>query len=232
MLSAVIKITKLLDENHISQKALADYLNIPASRISEWKKGKSSSYKDYINQISDFFNLPASYFFDGQVDYSFSSDEISLLQTYRTLSTSGKQYILGRAKELYDLEISQKLTRPTIQLKHCLLKVSAGEGYILDDTDNFDMLTIDKTYYSERADFCVTIQGDSMLPEYKDGDIVLVKEQSNIDIGQVGIFTQDGKGYIKEKGRDRLISLNPEYDDISPSEYTETKCIGLVIGKI
>ena len=49
----------------------------------------------------------------------------------------------------------------------------------------------------------------------ENGDIVLVKEQESIEIGQIGIFTIDNsKGYIKKLGDDRLISLNSDYDDI------------------
>ena len=55
-----------------------------------------------------------------------------------------------------------------------------------------------------------------MEPEYANGDIVLV---NNI-------------GYIKKLGTDRLISINPEYDDIYFEEGQDFRCKGLVIGTL
>jgi len=73
-----------------------------------------------------------------------------------------------------------------------------------------------------------------MEPVYYDGDIVLVKEQPAIDIGQIGIYMIEGKGYIKKYGGDRLISLNAKYDDIIFSEYDDERirCVGKVIGRV
>ena len=67
-----------------------------------------------------------------------------------------------------------------------------------------------------------------------DGDIVLVKEQPSVDLGQIGIFDIEGNGYIKKFGGDRLISLNAEYDDIEFSDYDEERirCLGKVIGRV
>ena len=70
-----------------------------------------------------------------------------------------------------------------------------------------------------------------MQPMYYDGDILLVKRQQYIDVGEVGIFIKGGEGYVKKKGEDRLISLNKEYDDIYP-DAEEIICYGKVIGKI
>ncbi len=73
-----------------------------------------------------------------------------------------------------------------------------------------------------------------MEPIYFDVDIVLVKEQPSVDLGQIGIFSIDDNGYIKKFGGDRLISLNAEYDDIEFSNYDEERiqCFGKVIGRV
>lgn len=69
-----------------------------------------------------------------------------------------------------------------------------------------------------------------MFPDFHDGDIVLVKEQPEIEIGQVGIFIYNNEGYIKERGKDYLISRNPEFDNIIPTEDSQIICKGLVLG--
>ena len=58
-----------------------------------------------------------------------------------------------------------------------------------------------------------SIKGDSMEPKYHDGEIAIIAKDPP-DIGQVGLFTYGGCGYIKKRGDGVLISLNPKYDDI------------------
>ena len=49
------KIMYLLEHKKCNQNDLSDYLNIPENKISEWKKGKTKSYKKYIYKIAEFF---------------------------------------------------------------------------------------------------------------------------------------------------------------------------------
>lgn len=85
---------------------------------------------------------------------------------------------------------------------------------------------------TEDANFAVQISGDSVLPRFHDQDIVLVRSQPDINIGEIGIFIIDGNGYIKEKGANRLISLNLEYDDINFKPEQDIRCKGLVIATL
>ena len=68
-----------------------------------------------------------------------------------------------------------------------------------------------------------------MEPDYHDGDIVYIVLASEVPIGQVGLFIQNGKGYIKEAGEGCIISRNPDFDDISPDDGN-IECKGRVIG--
>ena len=94
------------------------------------------------------------------------------------------------------------------------------------------MITILDTPQARKATFALTIEGDSMMPDFENGDIVLVRQQDAVDVGQICIYTIDGKGYIKKYGGDRLISLNDDYDDIIFKDYQNIHCQGLVIGKV
>lgn len=37
-----------------------------------------------------------------------------------------------------------------------------------------------------------------MEPAYRDGDILIVERADSIEIGEIGIFTLDGEGYVKQ----------------------------------
>lgn len=108
-------------------------------------------------------------------------------------------------------------------------RVSAGCGYDLEDADNWEDLEVIDTPEAQKADFAVEIDGRSMEPTYQNGDIVYVVSDTDVPVGKIGLFIQNNKGYIKEKGEDHLISHNDEYPDIYP-EDGEIICVGRVIG--
>lgn len=106
---------------------------------------------------------------------------------------------------------------------------SAGEGFDLSDEHMEDWL-VRYNELTRKADFCLNIQGHSMEPKFHDGDIALIRQQPSVDVGEIGLFVVDGKGYIKKQGPDRLISLNPDYDDVWPGEFSDAQCVGKVLG--
>ena len=71
-----------------------------------------------------------------------------------------------------------------------------------------------------------------MLPKFSSGDILLIKSAESVDDGEFGIFSVDGESFVKKFGTDRLISLNPDYNDIKLSEYNRIICFGKVLGKL
>ena len=111
----------------------------------------------------------------------------------------------------------------------CSLPASAGTGVYLDDS-RMEPLQIVHTDIAERANYAVRVSGDSMMPDYNDGDIVLVETCPSVDIGEIGIFVVDGEGYIKKYGGDKLISLNHKYPDISLRDVESASCRGRVLG--
>ncbi len=115
------------------------------------------------------------------------------------------------------------------------LPASAGRGALLDGSSS-DFITITSGGEAKGADFALRVSGDSMEPRYIDGDIILVHEQTSVEEGELGIFVcSDGEtqeGYFKRFGGDRLISLNPKYDDIPLDGFASVICRGRVIGRL
>lgn len=226
----------LCDSKGVSNWSACKEAGLNGSSYSKWHKS-SPGYKT-INKLAQYFDVSVDYLLGKNENDDISpknstltADEIEILTDFRRLSPTGKRFAIERVQHLVTLETANELSARTIQIKHYVFKVSAGKGELLLDNE-WEEISILDTPTSRKADFALTINGDSMQPEYSDGDVVLVKTQSDIDIGQIGIFVQGDMGYIKEKGKDRLISLNPEYPDILPSEYDNLTCHGLVIGKI
>ena len=102
---------------------------------------------------------------------------------------------------------------------------SAGTGIPLD-TDDYSLLEV-----PDYLDFscAVRVSGDSMEPNFFDGDIALVKEQNDLNFGDIGVFIVNGEGYIKKYSKSGLESLNKKYSIIKISEDDDFKLFGKVI---
>lgn len=112
------------------------------------------------------------------------------------------------------------------------IAVSAGTGQFLDASD-YELTQVDDDVPS-CANFGVRVAGDSMEPDFSDGQIVWVKQQPAVKDGELGIFLYDGSSYLKQlslaSGRAKLVSFNPHYDDIIISDGMGFKTLGKVVG--
>nr|DAG37939.1 MAG TPA: Repressor protein CI [Caudoviricetes sp.] len=237
----VDRICELAHEKGISISALEKTLGLGNGIIGKWRKQSPSC--DKLKLVADYLNATIDYLLTGKKECSSTAnltpDEHELLQYFKKLSDKSKGIVLGRAEQLAELETPvvkepEPEQEPTIQIKHSYYRVSAGTGFNLPEGDDWEMIDIPDTPEARRADFAITIKGNSMEPVYFDGDIVLVKQQPAVELGEIGIFNIENNGYIKKFGGDRLISLNDAYDDIILSEYDEDRnhCLGKVIGRV
>lgn len=111
------------------------------------------------------------------------------------------------------------------------LAVSAGTGQLLDGED-YEMVDVGREV-PEGANFGVRVAGDSMEPEFHDGQTVWVRQQRSLMTGEIGIFLYDGSAYLKQLvvtgDRLALHSLNPDYSDIVISPDLPLRVLGKVV---
>lgn len=234
------RLKELRESRGLKQQDLAKVLGLKNTAISNYELGISSPREDTMFKIFEFFDVTPNYMFQDEIKISCESQlsqrEKNIIMKYKFLDEYGKQAVDGLVDIEYD-RCTAKQVKPEpenmVTILHSFYKASAGTGVYLPDSDNdWEEIDIPDTPEARKADYALTIQGDSMEPVYFDGDVVLVKQCDTIDLGQIGIFVVDGEGYIKKFGGDRLISLNDKYNDIELGEYTECRCMGKVIGRI
>lgn len=225
----------------LSQTELAKRIGVTQGSIGNYENGVSNPKMELLPKLFEALNTDANYLFGDTVSLhkmEFTYSETIMIQKYRVLDSYGKRAVDDllcteheRCTTFHDETIQNE---PTISIRHSYYKVSAGTGFSLDEGDNWESIEIPETPESRKADFAITIKGNSMEPVYQDGDVVLVKQQDTVDIGEIGIFLVEGSGYIKKFGGDRLISLNAEYDDILFKEHDpdSIRCFGKVIGRV
>ncbi len=226
-------------ETNVSAYKISKETGISDRLIGYWKKGEKMPSAENLLTIANYFGISVDYLLTGEDKIKpVANDELELLTYYKELPEREQMKLIGRASalaEVYKEQVeAEESEEPTIEIRHSYYKVSAGTGYNLNDGDQWDTIEVPDTPEANKADFALTISGDSMEPVYYDGDIVLVKSQPAIDNGEIGIFIIEDNGYIKKYGGDKLISLNAKYDDIMFSDYDpdDIRCMGLVIGRV
>lgn len=215
---------------NMTQKKLAELLNITPTRLNYWEKGKREPDVLMIKNISKFLKVNPNYLIglntNDNLDYAFSQEETELIKKYRKLDDIGKELI----NKSIEIEL-KRLKTPKVQQKIYSISsydmpVSAGTGQYLDYT-NCSVMSL-KNEPPANADFVLSVSGDSMEPTFYDGDKVFVEETNSLNIGDIGIFYYDGDVYIKEYGENGLISHNEKYKLIRGSE--NMRILGKVLG--
>ena len=103
--------------------------------------------------------------------------------------------------------------------------------------DVIDYEEIDEEMAKTGEFFALQIQGDSMEPRIKSGDVVIVRKQDIVDSGDVAIVMVNGddatcKKFVKHKNGVSLVSMNPAY---TPMFYTMDEVESLpvrVLGRV
>lgn len=169
---------------------------------------------------------------------SLRQEEKDLINTYRQLTINSKQIITTLAQlelnHIHAVEQGETPIRILQKTKEQYLKVfdqsaAAGYGDYVDDS-SFEMVAV--PCIPQGTEFGIRISGESMQPKINNGDIVFVKRDACLDVGDIGIFVYDGNAYCKQLAyKDNtyyLHSLNNKYRDIpilSDSIYTVGKVL-------
>lgn len=229
----------------LTQTQAAQKIGVSDGTYKNYEQGKREPNGDKIVTIANAFGVTTDYLLGrpdakepaDPIDKLMTVDEMEkdLLREWLSLDEASRKSFLDVLRKIVaaDQKRQTAASKRAAYLLHRLSrhKVSAGLGYNLDDDDNWQEAEVAETAAVHQADFAVEVDGDSMEPDYLNGDILLVQSTPTIEVGEVGVFTLNGDGYVKELGEGELLSRNPEYDPIPIHESDSLQCWGRVIGK-
>ena len=225
-----------------SQGELAEKLGVSLSAVSNYENGQNAMREDVLLRVFDVLGIEPNYLyqdsFTGQA-FTCSIEEESLVKTYRSLRSTGKQTLRAVANGLAATQAEYEAERgPEEEPRQIpLYRSPAAAGYAAPVFgEDFDYLPVTGDV-PPGADFAVRIQGDSMEPVIHDGSTVYVNRDP-LSNGDVGIFCVDGdilcKQYYKDPaGIVYLFSLNRARADadvvFSTAAGRALACFGRVI---
>lgn len=247
-------ITYFRKQRGITQKELAKEVGITASTMTDYMKLRSAPSFGVIQKLANYFGVKKS-----DIDTTFKEESTNSLPDTPDLLTQqitdkvvqltpdNKKIVLRTSEELLERqkanggtyrqkneeetkinEVSEKVVQ-FYGYDYYDHATSAGTGQYLNDVrvERIE-LPVDVD-----ADFVIPIKGDSMEPDYQDGDLVFIQTSVDLNDGVIGVFNYNGEAYIKQLVIDEdqayLHSLNPEYKDMPITPETDFRIIGEVV---
>ena len=230
------KIKSYRKSNGWSQVELAKILGVGKSTIANYEKGYRSPRQNTIFQLADVFNISVDDLFPAINAETPTTSPVQAIYDQLTPPRQAKAltYLEKQLLEQNEEETKKNEVSEVIQLyvyDYYDHAASAGTGQYLNDVRVEQIeLPIDVD-----ADFVIPIKGDSMEPDYHDGDLVFIQTSVDLNNGVIGVFNYNGEAYIKQLVIDTeqayLHSLNPKYKDMPITPETDFRIIGEVVGR-
>lgn len=231
-----------MEKKGVDRNKLCADLNLKYTTVRDWLKGITYPRIGKIELLANYFNINKSDLIENKVITTQPSDSLleAITNTARQLNANNKKTVLRTSEELLEAQMSKIKTEDTqpnevsevIQLysyDYYDHPASAGTGQYLNDVrvERIELpVDID-------ADFVIPIKGDSMEPDYQDGDLVFIQTSVDLNDGVIGVFNYNGDAYIKQLVIDEdqayLHSLNPAYKDMPITPETDFRIIGEVV---
>ena len=244
-------ITHFRKQRGITQKELAKEVGISASTMTDYMKLRSAPSFGVIQKLADYFGVRKS-----DIDTTFkeeSTDSLPDTPDFLTqqitdnviqLSVENKKIVLQTSEDLLKEqneeetkinEVSEVISLYQVEVvSETAAACGFNYGFGYDDTERE---TIEVDEQPPRHDIATKVSGDSMQPDYQDGDILyLVDKGLTTYNGDLAVIAYGDRSYFKkiytENGRLRLVSLNDKYEDIildfPPAEDTHIKIYAVV----
>ncbi|MDS8910608.1 S24 family peptidase [Streptococcus pneumoniae] len=231
----------------LTQKKLAELTGFKQNTISNHENGNRQLDEKDIRIYAQALEVSPQYLFDLAKP---SSIEIipttSPIQTiYDELEPPRQGKVLNYAKRQLDEQENEEETKInevseviSLYQVEVVSETAAASGFNYgfgyDDTDR-EIIEVDEQ--PPHHDIATKVSGDSMQPDYQDGDILyLVDKGLTTYNGDLAVIAYGDRSYFKkiytENGRLRLVSLNDKYEDIildfPPAEDTHIKIYAVV----
>ncbi|HFI0147369.1 TPA: helix-turn-helix transcriptional regulator [Streptococcus suis] len=209
-------------ETGLSQTLIAEGLGVSRVAYNHWESGKNVPNQKNLIALAKILDVPVTYF----------ESEYNIVNNYLQLSPENQvmaeEYVEG-------LLLSQQTSNVTPLFSVQVLsdvQLSAGLGESFFDEFETETVYSDEEQYG--YDIAAWIEGDSMEPVYKSGEVALIRSNGFDYDGAVYALSWNDSVYIKKLYREvngfRMVSLNKDYPEKFIPYEDEPRIVGLVVG--
>ena len=214
---------RLMKAHNEKQVDIARLLGVSKSTVSSYCSGSQMPRMDKVETLAHHFGVSRTELIgdDSPAQAAPAAPQPvtpQALLIYDSLNERGQAEFLRYGRYLTK-QPEYKAEKPAVStetIKHFLVPAAAGYASPIEGEDYEEIPRTADT--PSDADFCITIQGDSMEPFIPDGSVVYVKRGVPLKEFEVGVFFVDGDVFCKQwctdyAGTLHLLSANPLRED-------------------
>ena len=198
-------LANLISERHLTQRDFAKMVGVSAPTVNDWLKGKTSPRMNKIDKICNIFTIKRSDLLDPPRD------------------TESAPPPPPASSQPYRAELTERDECHGVKIP-VLGRVVAGlPAYASEEIIDYEEIPEEMARSGEY--FGLIVRGLSMLPTLRDGDVVIVKKQEDIDSGDIAIVGINGdEATVKEVKKDRTgITLIGHNEAVFPPRHCSNK---------
>ena len=208
----------------LSQQQLADKIGISKSSINMYERGEREPGIETLEAFADFFNVDMNYLLGkmGKPTIAFLSKAAGKRTPYNeTISPDASVTMYVDPDDPDQRKMLERMGFLNIKPQGVRIPVlgNVAAGIPLEAIE--DIIDYEEIPEQMARDgfeyFALQIKGNSMLPRFTPGDVVIVRLQDDVDNGDIAIVMVNGdeatcKKIKKTPEGVMLISTNPDYE--------------------
>ena len=237
------------EKMNMEQKELAAKVGIKSNAVSNWENGRTRPDIALLPKICQVLGVSMDDLFDIPkpeaethpaekpaitMTKRTNPEEEGMLEEFQQLSEGHRSVVISMVSQLRDVEdkeLYDSISEETKYLKGLSAGCDAGAEY----EDPGETIHLYKSKLHPLMDCVFTVSGDSMEPDFHNGDLVMVQrlsEKSDLEYGEIGAFSVHNETYIKKFTKRGLVSLNKKYKIMRFQEDERVFIIGRVLGVV
>ncbi|HHA0275905.1 TPA: LexA family transcriptional regulator [Staphylococcus aureus] len=231
------RLKQIMSERKISQSELSRRTGIGRNSISDYLNGKYEAKQDKVFELAKALNVNEAWLMGFDISKNRNIENNDITSIYSKLTPPRQSNVLKYATN--QLEEQNNDSDNLVDFNSYIQEKSEVDIYGCASAGIGERLynePISKEFvrgYVPAHDIALKVNGDSMEPLFKNGQIIFIEKSHTIKDGQIGVFIINGDAYVKkvyvEDNRLTLVSLNKKYKDLYFYDNESVRLVGKVI---
>ncbi|CAC7806927.1 putative phage repressor protein [Staphylococcus aureus] len=231
------RLKQIMSERKISQSELSRRTGIGRNSISDYLNGKYEAKQDKVFELAKALNVNEAWLMGFDISKNRKIENNDITSIYSKLTPPRQSNVLKYATN--QLEEQNNDSDNLVDFNSYIQEKSEVDIYGCASAGIGERLynePISKEFvrgYVPAHDIALKVNGDSMEPLFKNGQIIFIEKSQTIKDGQIGVFIINGDAYVKkvyvEDNRLTLVSLNKKYKDLYFYDNESVRLVGKVI---
>lgn len=175
-------------EKGYTQQAVAEYLGLNRASYTSWELGRAKPNQANLKKLSEILEVDVTYF----------ESSYTIVTNYLQLDAENRLKAELYVEELLEMQEQQRSAKIIPLFAISVLEnipLSAGHGASYFDDYSQTTVYAEQEYY---YDFACFVDGESMQPRFKNGEVAMFKESGFDYDGAIYAISLNGSTYIKK----------------------------------